>query len=712
MNPFKLKPGFLSHIAGLRGLAVSLVVLSHLAVPGFANGFIGVDIFFVISGFLITGIIAKEYERNRERANGFGWISLKHFYFRRAKRILPASLFVSISVLAFSFFTQNVFAFGRVLNDFWWATFFGANLNFLQQSTNYFQQTLTASPFQHYWSLSIEEQFYFIWPSLFLLAVSFNALRTFGKRLSWRTRALILVGVLTLGSLEWMVLDFAVNPTKAYFSLTARGWELGVGAAAALAHPYLNTQTNKRATIAGTSLVAVLGSLFIVNQSNFGLTLAVPVMSTAAYLIFGDALGQALNPLRWPIFTYLGNISYSLYLWHWPLIVFAMQKYQGASPFLTIGLVFASLALATLTFSFVEQPILRVQAPETWEIENDIRADSHRRVSGAVLGILAFSLLICFSSGAQFVTAAFQDSTSHQSGVHSNFTRQNPPPLAPPASTNLVTLWQKEVEKSASQISKGTLTNGQLDSLRKYFSKKGQTWFDDAKWSCKSPVPGTIIKRCTAGKATASKRIVLMGDSHAEMFSGALQQIARDNRDIAVVAWIHQQCPNSLFASGIRSNQEVTDPSLILSCNYFHKNLINLAGKDIKGGIVAVADFAPKNLAKYQVGNIAFLRAIKKTALKVFTIGSSPTYPPLVTCMDKALSNASKCGGSQTAASNYEALDAQAAMTNYVPSAPWFCFSSLCPIFIKDTLVSLDGGHITDDFSVMLAPVFLQALSK
>jgi peptidoglycan/LPS O-acetylase OafA/YrhL len=142
-----LKNSFIPHIAGLRGIAVLLVVLGHFGIPGFAAGFIGVDVFFVISGFLITGILVEEYERSRDPETRVGSISLKNFYLRRARRILPASIVVTITIVLFSWFTNNISRFGTIAGDAIWSTLFSANLNFAIKATDYFQ--IGAAPSLH-----------------------------------------------------------------------------------------------------------------------------------------------------------------------------------------------------------------------------------------------------------------------------------------------------------------------------------------------------------------------------------------------------------------------------------------------------------------------------------------------------------------------------------------------------------------------------------
>ena len=176
---------FRADIEGLRAVAVLLVIFDHLAFRGFDGGFIGVDVFFVISGYLITSLLAAEYADKAEARRGRGSISISHFYLRRARRILPAALAVIVAILVASHLLLNSLRIQQVQRDAVWAALFGSNINFIRQANDYFAAGLTtSSPFNHYWSLAVEEQFYFVWPVLFLLvATCARGLAIFGKPL-------------------------------------------------------------------------------------------------------------------------------------------------------------------------------------------------------------------------------------------------------------------------------------------------------------------------------------------------------------------------------------------------------------------------------------------------------------------------------------------------------------------------------------------------
>ena len=217
---------FRPDVEGLRAVAVLLVVLFHAGVSGLSGGYIGVDVFFVISGFVITGVLL------RERASS-GRTSILAFYGRRCRRIIPAATLVIIVTVLLSYVYLGAGVGERTATDGRWATVFLANFHFTAVGTDYLGSQLAPSPLQNYWSLAVEEQFYVIYPTIFLL------LATVGTR--WALRARLAIGlVVILGvSLAFSVIDTQSNATGAYFSPFTRAWELALGALVAVATPWL-----------------------------------------------------------------------------------------------------------------------------------------------------------------------------------------------------------------------------------------------------------------------------------------------------------------------------------------------------------------------------------------------------------------------------------------------------------------------------------------
>ena len=309
------KPRFRTDIQAMRALAVTLVVLNHLWPLRLPGGYVGVDVFFVISGFLISSHLMREIEAT-------GRVRIGAFYSRRARRLFPAafvvlaaSMLVAVAFLPYSRWismAQGVLA----------SVFYGENWLLAAKSVDYSAMTEAASAVQHYWSLSVEEQFYLLWP-LTLILLSLLARRT-GRAL----RPVVLTGVLSVAflSLAYSIYVTAAAPELAYFATPARVWEFAVGALIGLAGVRLKSLVLRNVlAVAGFGMI-IASALTFDKQTPFpGWAALVPVVGSAVVILSGPGEGRlvldrltGLAPVQ-----FVGNISYSLYLWHWPFIVAA-----------------------------------------------------------------------------------------------------------------------------------------------------------------------------------------------------------------------------------------------------------------------------------------------------------------------------------------------------------------------------------------------------
>lgn len=335
-------------IQALRALAVLLVVVFHLWPDLLPGGYAGVDVFFVISGFLITSHLVREVERT-------GTVKLAAFWARRARRLLPASLLVIVvSAIATFVFVPTTF----------WREFFlqiGAAvayvLNWLLavDSVDYLAAENNASAVQHYWSLSVEEQFYLIWPLLILLAVWLGRARQTPRRALIAT-----LGVVTIVSLAVSVIMTIQEPAMAYFVTPTRAWEFGIGALLAFLPGLAAPAVRVALGWAGAAGIIATAVLYDASTPFPGVAALLPVLSTAAVIWAGTTIATGsfaqisrLRPVQW-----LGDVSYSLYLWHWPLIVIAPYALGRETNGIEAGALLAlSLLLAALTRRFVEAPV-------------------------------------------------------------------------------------------------------------------------------------------------------------------------------------------------------------------------------------------------------------------------------------------------------------------------------------------------------------------
>ncbi|WP_162621804.1 acyltransferase family protein [Microbacterium suaedae] len=343
-------------IQGLRAIAVLAVIAAHvLGSPD--GGFVGVDVFFVVSGFLITGLLLREVELTNR-------ISFTRFYVRRAKRILPAAAVVLTATVVGAFVLLGRDQGKSVALDALYSALFLGNWRFAAQGVDYFQQGTAPSPLQHFWSLGVEEQFYLVWPWVLLLVVVLAARFT-----KWSPRRVRLAGaamifLLTTASFAWAMVETTSNHDFAYFSTFSRAWELGIGALLAFV-PRLDLSALMRRILAWIGLVGIVASLFIVSSASplWPAPLALlPVLSTALVLLAGVGARDGEGApwiLRNRIATYVGDISYSLYLWHFPIAILLVALIPaGSVAYIALALLLTFVA-SMASYHFVENPARR-----------------------------------------------------------------------------------------------------------------------------------------------------------------------------------------------------------------------------------------------------------------------------------------------------------------------------------------------------------------
>ncbi len=337
---------FRPDIEGLRGIAVLIVVLFHCGIPGLSGGFVGVDVFFVLSGYLITGLLVAEIQKTSR-------LSLLNFYARRVRRLLPASaltLVVTLLIGAVVLAPRELTNAGRAARA---TALYVSNIFFDINAADYFGPDVKSNPMLHTWSLAVEEQFYLFWPLLILL----------GLRL-WRSmKALVAVlSGLTIVSLGTGVWFTSHGGTLAFYELPARAWEFGIGGLAVLLpRGTLKMPFGGWLAFGWLGVLAILGSAhFIPGDTNFpGWIALVPVVGTVAALIAGaehpsHGIGVVLDSAPLQV---LGRLSYSWYLWHWPFLVFSAALLPNVSIAGKTVAAAASFAVAGISHLFVEDPI-------------------------------------------------------------------------------------------------------------------------------------------------------------------------------------------------------------------------------------------------------------------------------------------------------------------------------------------------------------------
>ena len=336
-------------IQGLRAVAVLAVIGFHvLGWP--RGGYLGVDAFFVVSGFVITGVLLRERQRT-------GRTSLRAFWARRARRILPLALVVIAAVVAVAPWAWAGAKVAAMRSDALYATFFAANWHYAARADDYFDRGSEPSPLLHYWSLGVEEQFYLVWPLLVLLALTLA-----GATHRHRAALAVLAAAVGLPSLAWAVVQTTSDPTTAYFSTLTRGWELALGAAlATIPASAVRLAPTARAALSWAGLATLVATCLILSPDTgvpYPAALGATI-GTALVLVAGIGVpvrGSVL--LTNPVSGYLGDISYGLYLWHFPLVVIVPVFLSASGSATATVVLVGTLLLAVISHHLLERPVL------------------------------------------------------------------------------------------------------------------------------------------------------------------------------------------------------------------------------------------------------------------------------------------------------------------------------------------------------------------
>ena len=391
-------------VQGLRALAVVLVVLYHAGVPGLSGGFIGVDVFFVISGFLITGLLARE-------AAATGRIAFGRFFARRARRLLPAALVLTAVVVLATLWIYPPMEQREIVSGARAASLYMSNLWLAGRSVDYLGGSAESNPLLHKWSLAVEEQFYIVWPFVVALAMRVAG----GRRCSLVIAALSVVSLLACVDMTWR------SQPWAFFLMPFRAWEFGAGALVQIALMRGLRFDNE----AWARLVGWIGLLLIVASAVFldtsrlfpGLWALAPTIGTASVLLGMHASRRGIGALlSTPPLPLVGDLSYSWYLWHWPFLVAAHVLMPHATALTTTVAVVLSIGAAAASYRWVEQPIRL--SPPAWLRPNKMALVSALTASAALALVCSVTSSWIGARGMDAQQRAFASGVDDVASLH------------------------------------------------------------------------------------------------------------------------------------------------------------------------------------------------------------------------------------------------------------------------------------------------------
>lgn len=685
-NPLSNKQ-FRPDIEGLRAVAVLAVVLFHAGVPGFGGGFIGVDVFFVVSGFLITGLLWRE-------ASSTGTVRMAQFYAGRARRLLPAAALVLVATSLAATLLLPPLRARSVLADAIASALYAGNYRFAAEGTDYLAAETAASPLQHYWSLGVEEQFYLLWPAL-ILGIAW--LLTRGGRgtrsaVPYTCVLAVVAGMSLALSLAWT----QTMPPWAFFSLPTRAWELAAGGLIALTAAHWRSLPPVCAALVGWGgLVLILATCTQLGTATPypGTAALLPVMGTALVIGAGCAIpdlgvGRLLSK---PAMRGLGRVSYSWYLWHWPVLLLAPALFGHDGGLAgRLAMVVMALGLAVLTLHLVENPARFAAA---------LRGSSWRSLA---VGATATGVAVCAGLALLAVrpvpTGSGPEAVPVALPISGAVSPRSPTPtLTPEQQIQAAVAISAELRAVPSNLSPPL---GNITKPEAFVNGCVLSWQD------------VVVPDCAAGDIASATKVALIGDSHAGMWQPALETAAQQ-QGWRLETFAKVTCPPMKLP--IRSpylEREFTE------CQQWRADVLARIAKERPALIVLDmvrrygADFGFVSYDPTWLDGLTRLVAqLRGTGARVLVLGPVPDpHTTVPTCLSAHMDDASACAPDRSTAVNDKGIAAETAAVQagggqYARLDQFFCTDQRCPVIIGNTLVFRDDNHITAEYAQLLSPV-------
>ena len=658
--------GFRLEIQGLRAVAVLLVAIYHIWPTSIPGGYIGVDVFFVISGYLITGLLLRELERD-------GRVSMLGFYGRRIRRLLPAATVTLLGVVVGSLFLMpeaywrdtavEVIASALYVQN-WWLAF---------QAVDYLGAETAASPVQHFWSLSVEEQYYLVWP--WLLAASSMAARYLSTgRLRVFSGLLVLVGGASLSHSIWLTY---VEPDFAYFATTTRVWELALGGGVAVLMRSLTPSAplGRGLRVLGVGMILAAAFLFSYETQFPGYTALLPTVGTALVIIAGaDSRAYGLYPtLASKPSQFIGGISYSLYLWHWPVIVFYGYQFGDATPGLLHGI---ALLLIAIVLAYASKALVEDRFIKRREAGGPWRPYALGAACVAMCGIAAAGQLLVVdlrSAAAGAKVAAGEPAPGARVMGH-DFEHHFVPSLA-------------SVRKDSPEVDErchGTLKSDSPDFT------------------------------CVFGPDDAEYTLAVLGDSHAWHWVPTLLELA-EPLNMKVTLLTKSACPFTTATLARKAGDYI-------ECRTWNERVLShlvstrpdLVFTSASSGIAARREKGESSAEVIAEGFGELWSTLAKESIGVMAMRDTPRFRgdkrDAVACLSDENNRPADCVVERERAVQDESKDAiaMAALTDprvtYVDLTDHICNRVACEPVVGGVLVWRDRHHLTATFAKTLAP--------
>ncbi|MBN6039477.1 acyltransferase [Amycolatopsis sp. 195334CR] len=639
-SPRRYRP----ELQGLRAIAVVLVVVYHVWLGRISGG---VDVFFLISGFLLTGQLV--------RARARGPVRFRQFWGKVLKRLLPAALTVLLAVIAASVLLLPEARWFQTIREVFASALFLENWRLAIDSADYFTQHDQSSVVQHFWSLSIQGQFYLVWPLLIALVAR-----------RFLTTTLVVVFA---GSLAFSVVLTAIDQPLAYFHSLTRVWEFALGGLLALVIDKVPLHRWARVLLGWLGIAGLIscGLVLTVGEQFPGYVALWPLLSAVAVLLAG-ASGSSVGADRFlasrPM-TYVGDISYALYLWHWPILVFYLVARGRTEIGIAggLGIIALSAGLAVLTYHFVENPARQV------------RVRTYRFAAIAMVPVLlatgGWQVAARWKADSYALSAGDPDypgARAHTPGFE--YWGAPDPPLTPA-----------------------------FLSLPEEYAATGD---------CETSPRHEELSVCsTEFHDPPSKRIVVAGDSHSQQFIAALRPVA-EQKNWQIISMLRGGCPFSTDSESVPGDQPCMDWNAAVAEEITEIGpdaVFTVGTRDARPGLV---EWTPP-------GYVAQWRKIAAAGIPVLAVRDNPRYnfSPSA-CVDANGPAAPECATPRAdlfaPEPPYLGLDDVPPEVSFLDFSDYFCDPVVCPPVIGNVLLYLDDNHVTATYMSTMAPMVEEAV--